>query len=104
MSLSNTISYDTVPFSHWFALNKPELEAKFKEGYGDAKDTSQECEECGGNGSVECDLGQDHDCMECEGSGQVEVTYEESFSAYAYDQYSAQVAQDRQKVKKYADS
>lgn len=29
------------------------------------------CEECGGEGVLECDLGHEHDCSECDGEGQL---------------------------------
>jgi RecJ-like exonuclease len=74
-----------------------DLERQFVVLYGDAKKFPDKCDECGGKGYLECDLGHDHDCEECDGSGDAPDPVEQ----FMLDEYHDQVEKDKKVFEKY---
>lgn len=87
-----------IPFNVWYSENKEDLDQQFQsmKFVGDS-----DCETCDGDGVLECDLSHDHECDECDGSGKIEQTYDEALYDFGLDEYHAQVAKDKERVKVY---
>ncbi len=90
-------SYSPIPFSVWILDNREDLERQFEILYGDTKKFPAKCDECGGIGYQECDLGHDHDCEECAGSGDTPDIVEQ----FMLDEYHDQVKKDTKVFEKY---
>ena len=62
-------------------INVNDIEARFTVELIDeivVKTKEVKCKECDGDGSVECDLGHDHECSECDGTGEIESEIKEA--------------------------
>jgi excinuclease UvrABC ATPase subunit len=96
--MSSPTKFEPIPFYIWFQENRADIEKEF----GPLSENEVErCEECRGDGFIECNLGHEHECEECDGEGKRRLTGEQVLEDYAQDAYNAQVSKDMATVKRY---
>ena len=63
----------------------------------DIEDTLEECDECNGTGTHECECGDEHDCGFCDGTG-----YQKGETVEAI--YRRQALKDQMKLRRWMDA
>lgn len=88
--------YDPMTFELWYHGNHEDLEQEFA-SLAASERAPQDCDECNGEGHLECNLEHDHECGECEGTGQIAMT----LWNYAMDEFRTQVSRDKVRLADY---
>lgn len=97
LKMAHEYTYTPIRFEVWRAENSEDLKKEFDDL--NMVNEEKNCDKCEGYGTIDCDLGFDHDCPDCEGSGKTDQTPEEALYDYSINQYHEQIKKDKEKLK-----